>query len=463
MDEKTYKLETLTVFSPNGTSFDVAPQLLELSIFEDIYNSTVSGHVILKDGQDLFTKIPLAGFEFILVTFSKPNISINAVFSSIFRIYKVTGPAVKPSNAGFQVYSLHFCSEENVLSISTKVSKSYSGKIISDIILDILQNKLLVRDKLLIENIELTKGRHNIIVPGMNPLTAIMWLTSRALKVTSSGTSASYMFYENREGFNFKSLETLFTNPSKQSYTFGSKNVESGEQNLSDKTQNNIRTVTQYDFASNFDILSGISSGMYSGVLKSVDLTRNRVDNTVFNYINFFNNSKHVENDSNKQFGNNGIAYPFHMNYLDRFNNSIEKNFFASTKMYPTNRNHDTYLPISSKQPGIIPNMVEIWMLQRTSQINQLNYLKLKLLLPGDPTLTIGDIIQFQVPLAQSKDNQSKNINPYHSGRYLVTAIRHLIDNHRYEMIVEATRDCLSASYPEVDDKSIVMTGIRKI
>jgi len=167
--------------------------------------------------------------------------------------------------------------------------------------------------------------------------------------------------------------------------------------------------------------------------------------------------------DSNKQFGNNGIAYPFHMNYLDRFNNSIEKNFFASTKMYPTNRNHDTYLPISSKQPGIIPNMVEIWMLQRTSQINQLNYLKLKLLLPGDPTLTIGDIIQFQVPLAQSKDNQSKNINPYHSGRYLVTAIRHLIDNHRYEMIVEATRDCLSASYPEVDDKSIVMTGIRKI
>ena len=56
--EKAYKLEGLTILSPNGAMIDVGPQMLQISIFEDIYNSTVSGMVVLKDGNDFFAKIP---------------------------------------------------------------------------------------------------------------------------------------------------------------------------------------------------------------------------------------------------------------------------------------------------------------------------------------------------------------------------------------------------------------------
>lgn len=460
--EKAYKLEGLTILSPNGAMIDVGPQMLQISIFEDIYNSTVSGMVVLKDGNDFFAKIPLSGFEFISVSFSKPNGAEKTSFAKIFRIYKMTGPVVKPSNAAVQSYIIHFCSEENIVSLSRRISKSYSGKIISDIILDILQNQLLVvPGKILPQNIEATKGRHNIIIPNMNPLTAVTWLTSRATKVSESGVSACYMFYENSEGYNLKSLETLFEKSAKRQYVFGSKNVETGDPKSTVQTQ--IQTVIEYEFVSNFDMISAITSGMYSSVLKGVDLTRNRVDDSILNYIDFFNKTKHIENDTNNNSSSRGRAYPFHVDYQDRLKNPVEKNYFSSLKMYPTNKNHNTYSQISSKQPGITPNLVEAWMLQRTSQVNQLNHLKLKLLVPGDTAVTVGDVIEFMVPLSQTHSAQAKNENPYHSGRYLVTAIRHVISNESYEMIIEATRDCISINYPPVNLNSPVMTSIRKL
>ena len=460
--EKGYKLESLTIFSPNGTTIDVSPQLIELSIFEDIYNSTLSGMFVLRDGNDFFAKIPLTGFEFVSISFSKPGSPENISLTKIFRIYKMTGPEVKPSNASVQSYALHFCSEENMVSVSRRMSKSYSAKLISDMILDILQNQLLVSQvKLSRDNIESTKGRHSIIVPNMNPLTAITWLTSRAMTVTDSGIGACYMFYENSDGYNLKSLENIFKTPTKRQYVFGSKNVETGDDSSS--TQRQIQTVIQYEFASNFDVLTAITSGMYSSVLKGVDLTRNRVDDTTLNYLDFFYKTRHIENEIRSSGKKSFSGFPFHVDYKDRLNNRIENNYFASLKMYPTNKNHNIYSQISSKQPGITPNLVETWMLQRTSQINQLNYLKLKLLVPGDAALTVGDIIEFEIPLTQRQTSEQKNQNPYHSGRYLITAIRHIINNSKYEMILEATRDCLSTSYPQTDSKSPVMTAMRKL
>ena len=77
---------------------------------------------------------------------------------------------------------------------------------------------------------------------------------------------------------------------------------------------------------------------------------------------------------------------------------SFSKNYFAFRRMYPTNSGQISSSYISRKQPGIIPNLVESWMMQRVSKIQQLNYFKLKMVVPGDTIITVGDIIEFTIP-----------------------------------------------------------------
>ncbi len=85
--------------------------------------------------------------------------------------------------------------------------------------------------------------------------------------------------------------------------------------------------------------------------------------------------------------------------------------------------------------------------MSRVSQLSQLNYFKLKLVVPGNTFLTVGSIIEFELPLATLRAPGEPTSNPYHSGRFLITAIRHKIDIKSYEMIIEATRDCVSYNY----------------
>lgn len=448
--EKSFVLKSLNIISTNGESINIYPQLIELSMFEDIYNSTISGQIALSDSQDFFARIPLSGFEFIAITVGKPGSEREVVFDKIFRIYKMTGGEIKSATTSNQIYVLHFCSEENIISASRRISKSYRGKTTSEIVKDILVKELVVSSqKIQNQNIEPTFGIHDIIIPYMNPFAAIGWLAARTVSASSKSSGANFMFYENTQGYNFKSLETLFQRSSKGKYTYKIKNVDYPD----DTSVSEIRDVIKYEFMNNFDVLSGITSGMFSSVLRGVDLVKLKVNDTVMNYENFFNNSAHVENKK---------AFSFQNEYQDRLKNKIYENYYSVMRMYPTNRGHDTDPTISSKQPSIKQNLVESWMLQRISQINQLNYFKLKMVVPGDTYLTVGDIIEFNLPLVSTKDPGSKNINPYYSGRYLITAIRHIIDVHRYEMVIEATRDCLSVSYPEAQNSDRGIDMMRK-
>jgi len=53
--EKSFEFKELTIKSVDGNSYDVYPQLIEMSIFEDIYNSTLSGKITLSDSVEFFS------------------------------------------------------------------------------------------------------------------------------------------------------------------------------------------------------------------------------------------------------------------------------------------------------------------------------------------------------------------------------------------------------------------------
>jgi len=440
--EKAYSLSELSITSSNGKKVDIFPQLVELSIFEDIYSPTLSGKITLADSVDLFAELPLSGFEFLTVTLSKPGNWSFFVLEKTFRIYKMEMEETNQATASAQAYTLYFCSEENLISSSKKISKSYKGKKISDIITDIVENYLETsEDKFSPQNIEQTYGVFDIIVPYMSPLNAITWLSNRAISSGSQTSSANYLFYEDSFGYNFRSIEKLVQKETRARYKFKPKNVSTSP-DFQNTVEEDVYTVIRYDFLNIFDVLKNISNGMFSSQLFAFDILRQKVTKQEFNYNTLFNSAKHIEGQ-----GTTNTPAPFHNEYKDRTGKSITENYLSVLKMYPTTKEHNTDGAITEYQPGIKPNLVENWLLSRVSQLSQLNYFKLKLVVPGNTFLTVGSIIEFELPLATLRAPGETTGNPYHSGRFLITAIRHKIDIKSYEMIIEATRDCVSYNY----------------
>lgn len=429
--DKSYNLKRLAILTPNGKRIDITNLLVELNIFEDLYSTSVVGDITVSDSIDLIARLPITGFEYLIITFGKPN--VDTEFTKVFRVYKVDEIGINYGNQTNQTYTIRFCSEEEILSLFLVVSKSYKGKVISDIISDILNNILKI-DSGSIEQIETTKNKHDFIIPAFPPFEAIKYVTSR--------TVPTHMFYESLVGYNFRSLESLFKQDTKFKYRFVPQNI-STEKNQD--TRYGMNNVIKYEFMNMFDIINAVTNGMFASSLRTIDLVRQRNSTINYDYKKEFAKLSHIEQSNPQSFMSEA---------KDRFGKMINEYPASLFRFYPTNKDHNTLNNIVSKQPNINQTLVEQWMIQHISVMEQLNYFKLKLVLAGDTTLNIGNMIEFGVPLLATKIPGETNLNPYFSGRFMVTAIRHKINPYSYEMIVEAVKDSFSQNKEDSNENS---------
>lgn len=137
-----FALESCVIITALGQPTDFSKMVVEINYFEDIYNSTITGNLILNDSSGFLNMLGFSGNEYLLLSFGKPGLDTRKI-SKTFRIYSVSNRGmVKDQNEN---YILNFCSEETVLSEQYKISKSYRNKKISEIIKDILFNQLSVK------------------------------------------------------------------------------------------------------------------------------------------------------------------------------------------------------------------------------------------------------------------------------------------------------------------------------
>ena len=73
---------------------------------------------------------------------------------------------------------------------------------------------------------------------------------------------------------------------------------------------------------------------------------------------------------------------------------------------------------------------------------------------PGDSTKRVGQTIELIVPSPEPHAGGEDFIEEYVSGRYLITSIKHTIDNLDYIMTLELTRNTLNSTLPTAVDTS---------
>lgn len=426
---KDYSLINLTMLTAVDT-IDLKSILTELSYHEDLFGSTASGYLMIVDSMGYIENLNLNGNEYIRMTFGKTSDNINWI-DKLFRVYKVDKR--KPEGSGStESYSFYFCSEELLLSEQYKVSKSYSNSTISTNIIDILNNYLKVPAKK-IGTIEATTGVYDFIVPNIKPFDAINWMSTYARPATKN-LGADMVFFEDKVGFNFRSIQSLMSGPVYHNYSYSPKNLDKKAQPINSQVYN----VTTYEIMDSYDSLGAINSGMFANQLISVDVLTRSYKATNFNYTNSVKpvlNPNQISNNLNNRFGNS----------LNQTPQAVLKLVFSNF-----NENDSSYI---KEKPGSVAHNIyaETYIPYRTAQMALYNYMRVKISVPGDPGLTVGQVIGFSL---LSKNPNQKEPDNFYSGNYLITAVRHMISMSEYKTVIEIAKESTVKPYVAVDNTS---------
>jgi hypothetical protein len=438
---KDYALSTLTLLTATG-SMDLKNIMVELSYHEDLFNNVTSGYLMVSDSMGYIELLQMTGNEYLRVAFSKTANDPNG-FDRLFRMYKVAKRKLE-NNMYTESYCLYFCSEEMILNEQYKVCRAYPNKTITDNIIDILQRDLNVpTNKLNESNFETSYGNYNFVVPTIKPFDAINWMSVYA-RPSDSKPGADMLLYENKFGFNFRSLQTLMDtskNTVYNNYTYNPKNTSSID------IGHDAYNVLTYEIMNSFDSLGAINSGIFANRLMSIDPITRRTKITDFDYSKYTNELKA------RKLNSSPISNNFQNRFQDGLNNTPQSVF----KLVFSNFGQRQVQYVQQQDPSAntIANDIyaETYIPYRTAQLALSNYTRIKISVPGDAALTVGLIVNFQL---LSLNPNNKTIDPYYSGNYLITAVRHMITMNEYKTVLEISKESVTKAYASPDNTSSI-------
>lgn len=441
-----FNLKSLQIATSAGV-IDVTGYMVELSYFEDIFSPSISGKLVLAETFGLIGLASLSGNEFININFNKVTNENDLSYENVNRTFRIFSISKRLLDKGsnYESYVINFCSEELFLSEQYRISKSYKKQTISNIITDILKKFLNVGNGIG-KNFyyEPTIGVYDFVLPNKKIFESINWLCSYAMSKTNN-LGADMLFFETNMGYQLNSLQTLFQKDSVVEFTYNPKNLgtSAGDPDLSDEQYEIIKL----EILNNFDTLDATSKGTFANRVMTLNpLTRSR-------QIVDFDYNKYQMNSSSTQLNNNGVTN----NYKNRFGKHVWDAPDADRqsgvlRMCVSNMDSSIVNYIKSK-PDSVPNdfMIEKTLHNRVAQLSLANYNRLRVTVPGYNELSVGMSINVNI-FGISLTKNGSNYDPTLSGKYLVSALRHIITPTSYISVIEILKDSNDYALGGVDN-----------
>jgi len=416
-----FSLEWIDIIIDNGQSIKLKLMFVELNLFEDLFSFTCSGNVILKDALGLIEKLKLDGSEILDMGYRK--FADGEVDQRKFRIYKI-GNRKPTGNKNSEHFTMYFTSEELFISEQLKINRSFIEMNISNMIARILydENQGMGVKIGRIKGIQESYGTYKFVIPSLKPLEAISWLSNYALP--AEGAGADMLFFETKKGFYFNSLKTLFDKNPFAVYKYQ-------PSDLAGVQLDNYFTILDYEFIKTFDSLSATSAGIYASKLITIDaITRTKT-------ITYFTKGDLSGYDSA------GTS-------LNRFNKYSEEMYESNLKLALGNSTQSETDYIKQDLKSVAKDIrAETYIPNRIAQVALANRTIMKAIIPGNSDITVGKIIYVSLPSLGINEGNSVTEDTYYSGKYLVTALRHIIQAQGvFQTVLELAKNTMEQKHP---------------
>lgn len=388
-----------------GFELRIFDQILTFDIWEDVSKPTIYAELHIQDYIDLLNRGPLIGEEEITISFKSPSAPITNYTLKVFEICNIR----KTNNGRGIEYTIRCVSKEHLSNSMRFISQSYEG-VISDIVPQVL-SQYLGSDKAIV--IDPSKGIQSLVVPRLNPLMFIDMCRQRA--VSQQYASSSYVFFENQDGFHFKTIEGLITDnvPLIGSKVFYYK-LSNATETDNERYSVQYRTLQSFEVVQNTDSVERMSLGTFKAVTKTFDIATKKFTSIPFDLRSEFDRYK----------------FP---NKSDKISNTSK---FINE--YESDTPHQFFRFVNSLVPE---NYIDTSMALRNSYKNLLNTSFVRVKVHGDSTLKAGGIIKMNFPKSSGFDEVDKE-DPL-TGNYLVLRLRHMISGGvtpTHEVVMDCTK-----------------------
>lgn len=420
-----FSIKELHLLIPGqSTRFDLSAVFQELNLFDNIFTPCVSGNIQITDAYNLVEKFKFDGNEKIKIQIDKGSgISSAFNYEKEFVIYKMTNS--KNLNMTSKTYTLHFCSEEFVLSEQKKISQNYTGTY-SAAVQKILNDYLKVpnaspnKGKAGIGMIYPTTGPKDFILPNLTPFESINWISKKS--IAKSYETPSYLFYEvAQQGYNFVPVDYLMDATPKFKINFKPKNIGSGE-------ASDFLGARDLKILSGFSLLENIKDGAYAG-----------------KFVGFDTLTRTIKISNVKTLYEKGTTGTSLTKSYTKENVSFDKMHDSRVVTYPfsTDRINAAYIKTNDPKRINFMDNTEEYIFQRKSTFTNLMQKRLQLLMAGNFGLFSGAVIDLTVPKYAVKEG-NRNYDTTLSGKYLITGTRHIIKYDKHETLIEVSTDNLT-------------------
>lgn len=446
-NQDDYILNEITLISHDGKEYNFLEQFVEFSFEESVFEVGTHGSMFVIDSIDFPTLLPMIGEERLRISFTRQDETVKegALLDPIefeMPIYKLDGKKQDGESKKRQSYTLYYCSDEVFNNLNTRIFKTYKNIPYSDMVKDIFQSSLNSNKKIVIEE---TKDVMTYFCQNISPIKAIKKLADRSTSKEDNGYF--YVFYEDRDQFNFVTLGKLSKQDPIATYKYLPKNVSKNTEGLSHKPKDiekDLYNADQLDHESGYDVLHDATSGEGTSSLLTVDPIRRKFKLKAFDLRGESSSNSHgmelLPNSSWDSFVHTDKAKPW------KDTNKMFVHPLTNLSVVVTDFGQDTQEYISERDPTINPYNPEEFFTQTISNKKQFLRNIITTTVSGDPRIKAGCTIQFDIPeiLGKTGDTSGRNkeeLDKYIQGKYVVVSVAHVVKIGEYKLILELIKD----------------------
>ena len=403
------------IISANGQRVDFSSGIRDINYFEDILSPCCTMSITVDLGSRLVNALPIRGGEKVVIKLMTSTGEFDRDGDKAFYVKKIENYA---SDGMKETFTMQLISREGLTNETTRCERKYQKLTIDQHVTSILKD-VLRTNNYETKNIEKTSNTYSFIGNQKKPFYILSWLLPKGIPVAGkSGANgakatgvAGYFFYENSEGFNYKSVEKLVGGIDKT-------NQPVAEYSYSNVIEHNKLSVEyqilDYKMSKNIDLLSSLRTGMYSNVTFFYDPYEYKTD--------FY-------------------QYDLKDEILDKLGEQDEIDVPGGFESSPSR------ILVRTADRGVLdPNDIaadsgrdNADMAKSFARYNLLFTQSINMVVPCNIRLKVGDVIAARFPRVTGSEKSEKDSEQ--SGKYLIKSLRHHFEGNANVTYLSLIRD----------------------
>ena len=428
-NSKSIEIKECFLYDVEGEKYNLTKAITGFFYYESIFKPFVSAVANIADSGDNFiSTLPIQGGE--RVTIKIKDVEDN-IYDYDLHVWKVYGRVFTKS---LQTYNLALMSKEALFNEGARLTEILNGT--PDAIVEKILKEYLNTEKEI--NKETTKYKVNFFPNGKKAHSIIQSLAQKAVprsssapkgnasKTTdkgktglsgdtkkSSGT-AGYLFFENRDGFNFRSIDYYYSTGSD---TFGGPEEVATYESKPNMESPSRFAIESYAFLNEIDIIDQMRNGTYSSHVVAYDYATGYYEEFRYNLDENYESMAHLGSQS----------------HLGKTQKELSINpcrVMTVLVDHETWHNEETPGSPNDRDGGDggsnYPDYQKHWLAQSISRRYFMENQKLQIEIPGNMELSVGDKIKVLLPnMAAQATRSTEKYDRENSGTYLISALSH--------------------------------------